>query len=59
MKFSLLKNDKSTYWDEVILAIMVISSFAIGISLIVIKPSFWIVIEATTTIIGVFFLFLV
>lgn len=55
MKFSLVKNDKSTYWDEVILAVMVIASFAIGISLIVIKPSFWIITEATTTITGVFF----
>jgi hypothetical protein len=55
MKFSLVKNDKSTYWDEVILAVMVIASFAIGISLIVTKPSFWIITEATTTITGVFF----
>ena len=55
MKFSLVKNDKSTYWDEVILAVMVIASFAIGISLIVTKPSFWIITEATSTITGVFF----
>ena len=56
MKFSLVKNDKSTYWDEVILAIMVVVSLVIGLCLIILKPTFWIVKESTSTITGVFFL---
>jgi len=55
MKFSLFENDKTTYWDEVILGIMVVAAFAIGITLIVIKPSFWIVSSATTAGLGVIF----
>ena len=57
MKFNMIKNDKSTVWDEVILAIMVILALGIGIALVVIKPSFGIVSANTTTITGVFFIF--
>lgn len=53
MKFSLFENDKTTYWDEVILGIMVVASLAIGITLIVLKPSFWIISSATTAVFGV------
>lgn len=54
MKFSLFENDKSTYWDEVILGVMVVSSLIIGITLIVIRPAFWIISATATTIAGVF-----
>ncbi len=53
MKFSLIKNDKSTYWDEVILAIMIVCSMAIGIFLIVYRPSFWIISSTTCVQFGV------
>ncbi len=53
MKFSLIKNDKSTYWDEVILAIMIVCSMAIGILLMVYRPSFWIISSTTSVQFGV------
>lgn len=53
MQFSLMKNDKSTYWDEVVLAIMVICSLILGIALIVLRPSIWIISSTVTTTFGV------
>ncbi len=53
MKFSLFKNDKSTYWDEVILAVMVVAALAVGITLIVLRPAFWIVTSHASIIVGV------
>ncbi len=55
MKFNPLKNDKSTFWDEVVLAVIVIVSIAIGVLLIVFKPTFWIIPDSITILIGVFF----
>lgn len=49
MKFSLFKNDKSTFWDEVILAAICLVCLAVGIVIIILKPSFWI-IEASMTV---------
>ncbi|MBQ7833374.1 MAG: hypothetical protein IJ336_07355 [Lachnospiraceae bacterium] len=49
MKFSLFKNDKSTFWDEVILAAISLVCLAVGIVIIILKPSFWI-IEASMTV---------
>ena len=43
MKFSLLKNDKSTYWDEVWLGVITFISLIGGILLIIFRPSFWII----------------
>lgn len=43
MKFSIVKNDKSTFWDEVILGLISLGCMVIGILLIVFKPSFWII----------------
>ena len=54
MKFSLIKNDKSTYWDEVILAVIIICSIAVGITLIFERPEFWIISSGTSCTIGVF-----
>lgn len=49
MKFSLFKNDKSTFWDEVILAAICLVCLAVGIVIIILKPAFWI-IEASMTV---------
>ena len=43
MKFSLLKNDKTTIKDELLLLAFIVACFAIGIPLFAIAPSFWIV----------------
>lgn len=53
MKFSMVENDKSTYWDEVILGLIVIICIAVGVTLIVAKPSFWIISSGFTTVLGV------
>ncbi|MCR5596578.1 MAG: hypothetical protein K6G19_00220 [Lachnospiraceae bacterium] len=55
MKFSLIKNDKSTFWDEVILAIMIFCSMAAGIMLIIFKPEFWIISSNASVQFGVIF----
>ena len=56
MKFSIVKNDKSTYWDEVILFLMIAISIAIGVCLLIFKPSFWIIQQNDATLIGVMFI---
>lgn len=43
MKFSLLKDDKSTHADEVVLLLISLLSLTFGILLVVFKPGFWIV----------------
>ncbi len=53
MKFSLVENDKSTVWDEVILACMILVSMAVGIFLIVVRPEFWVITSAHTCLAGV------
>lgn len=53
MKFSLFKNDKSTYKDEIILFLIVGISLTVGILLVVFAPSFWIVQSSTTKVFGV------
>lgn len=53
MKFSIVKNDKSTYWDEVILGLMSFGCMASGILLIVLKPSFWIIDSNLFVVVGV------
>ncbi|MCR4923365.1 MAG: hypothetical protein K5931_05085 [Lachnospiraceae bacterium] len=55
MKFSLIKNDKSTFWDEVIMGIMILVSLIIGALLILYKPSFWIISQGFSTLIGLLF----
>lgn len=53
MKFSLIENDKSTYWDEVFLALFILFFAGIGIALVSIKPAFWFIDEADSTVFGV------
>ena len=53
MKFSFTKNDTTTYWDEVGLIIITLVSLAIGILLIVFRPSFWIIPESISVGFGV------
>lgn len=53
MKFSLIKNDKSTVVDEVILLLIIVVCLGVGIALIVIKPEFWIVESSTSASFGV------
>lgn len=53
MKFSFVKNDKSTFWDEVILSLITLTALTIVILLIVFRPSFWIVSETTSVQFGV------
>lgn len=52
MKFSLIENDKSTVWDEVILGLIILVCLAVGILLIVLKPSFWVIEESITVVTG-------
>lgn len=58
MKFSFIKNDKSTFGDEVILSLITLAALAIGILLIVFRPSFWIISETTSVQFGVMALLL-
>ena len=53
MKLSFIKNDKTTYWDEVILSLITLVALTIGVLLIVFKPSFWIIDESITLCFGV------
>lgn len=53
MKFSMIKNDKSTYWDEVLLALIILAFVGSGIALIVLKPDFWFIDGNDTTLFGV------
>lgn len=53
MKFSLIKNNKSTYWDEVILALIILAFVGSGIALIIVKPAFWFIDGNDTTLLGV------
>ncbi len=53
MKFSLTQNDKSTIWDEVILGLICVVCLAVGILLIVCKPSLWIIGSNTMVVAGV------
>ena len=53
MKFSLIKNDKSTYWDEVVLILIIFAFIGSGIALIIVKPDFWFIDGNDTTFFGV------
>lgn len=53
MKFSLFKNDKSTYWDEIILCLMIAISVLLGTMLIVFKPSIWLISKKISVVTGV------
>ncbi len=53
MKFSLFKNDKSTYWDEIILCLMIAISVFLGTMLVVFKPSIWLISKEISVVTGV------
>lgn len=53
MKFSLIKNDKSTYWDEVVLALIILAFVGSGIALIVVQPAFGFIEGNDTILFGV------
>lgn len=53
MRFSLLKNDKSTFVDEVFLGVIVMISVIIGALLIKLHPTFWIIDENDVIVFGV------
>ena len=53
MKFSLTQNDKSTAMDELILGLISIVCLAVGILLIVLKPSVWIISSTSMVVAGV------
>ncbi len=58
MKFSFVKNDTTTYWDEIGLILITLIALVIGVLLVVFRPSFWIISESTSICFGVIFLLL-
>lgn len=59
MKFSFVKNDTTTYWDEIWLILITLIALVIGVLLVVFRPSFWIISESTSICFGVISLLLV
>ena len=59
MKFSFVKNDTTTYWDEIWLILIILVALVIGVLLITFHPSFWLISESMSTCFGVLFLILV
>lgn len=59
MKFSFVKNDTTTYWDEIWLSLITLIALVIGVLLVVFRPCFWIISESTSICFGVISLLLV
>ena len=55
MKFSLIKNDKSTAKDELLLFLIILVFAAVGITLIVTAPSFWFITSAVMFVPGLIY----
>ena len=53
MKLSLFRNDKTTFKDELVLALIVSVSLTVGTLLVVTAPSVWIIQSSTTKVFGV------
>lgn len=53
MKLSLFRNDKTTFKDELVLALIASVSLAVGILLVVTAPSVWVIQPSTTKAFGV------
>ena len=53
MKLSPFKNDKTTMWDEIIFTVIILIVGAIGLALIIKKPSFWFITGASSASFGV------
>lgn len=49
------KNDKSTIKDELFLLAFILVCFAVGLPLLIIAPSFWIIDSSITKIFGLVF----
>lgn len=58
MKISFFKNDKKTFWDEVVLGFIVAVCLIVGILLIVYKPSYGFINSNTSTIAGLIIAFI-
>lgn len=58
MKFSFIKNDKSTIKDELILSSIIVVCISIGVILLVLKPEFWIVKSSNSMTFGVLLILL-
>lgn len=58
MKVNPVKNDPTTVKDEIVLTIITLCAFAIGIALVVFRPSFWFIGANDTCVIGVLFIML-
>ena len=54
MKFSLIKNDKSTANDELLLFLFILACAGVGAALIIFKPAFWIITSELTMCFGIF-----
>lgn len=59
MKLSFVKNDTTTYLDEIWLSLITLIALAIGVLLIIFRPSFWIISESISVCFGVLALMLV
>lgn len=57
MKFSLINNDKSTFWDEVILVVVDFILILSGILLIIFQPSFLIFSGVDFLMFGIIMIF--
>lgn len=53
MKFSFFKNDKTSFRDEVYLALFIIACIGGGVPFIIFAPSFWLVTSAVSKTFGV------
>ena len=53
MKFSLFKNDKSTYLDELFLALFIIVTAGCGVALFIIRPEVLFIKQTESTVFGV------
>ncbi|MCC8049887.1 MAG: hypothetical protein LIP10_04405 [Clostridiales bacterium] len=53
MRFSLLKNDRSTKKDELVLALIILVFMAAGIVLCCFRPHFWIIEGNDSLVFGV------
>lgn len=52
MKISIFSNDKTTMKDEIILSIVILTSFILGVLLIVFRPSIWIIRSNDSVVFG-------
>lgn len=58
MKFSFVRNDKSTVADEIILGLFIIFFVTAGVLLFAYHPSFWIIDINDTKVFGVLMIFI-